>query len=147
MVDESGLGPFIRKRLQAIKKTPATLAREIGVSRQAVNKWLNGGDIKDEYREKVAVALDLPLGRLLRFKYPVEAMGKFAVAEGPGDSLFLSPDEARMLKQYRTLPPSAQLHVAWLVTCCAALGNDAYRDWETQIAAFNKARDKTKSKA
>lgn len=147
MVDAAALGPFIRKRLNVLKKTPADFAREIGVSRQAVNKWLNGGDIKREYLEKVAGGLDLPLGRLLRFKYPADTIGEFAVADGPGDGLFLSPEEARLLKQYRTLPAAAQLHVAWLVSCCSTLGNEAYRDWEDRITAFNKGRDKIKLKA
>lgn len=144
--------------------TQRALADKVDVSPQAVNQWIKTGEIAQESLISCCNILQIRSdwlltgeGEMERAETPpdgggnaktatAEAMGEFAVAESANGSLFLSPEESRLLKQYRSLPPTAQLHLTWLVSCCAALGNEAYRDWEDRIAAFNKTRDKTKAK-
>lgn len=69
----SPLGVVIRARLKAIgKKTQAWLAEQVGVSPNAVSKWVRFGEISVPNARKAAAALDIDVGELLSHATDIE---------------------------------------------------------------------------
>ncbi len=63
--DMSPLGRTIVDRLNELKQNQAWLAEEVGVSEQAVSKWLNTGKISRANAIKTAASLDISVDQLL----------------------------------------------------------------------------------
>lgn len=92
------LGTTIRTRLQQLSKTQVWLADELGVSNNAVSKWIATGKISRENSIAAAKALDISVDELL---------GEESAGRGQDED---SADEvlrkaAEMLEIYRLASP------------------------------------------
>jgi transcriptional regulator with XRE-family HTH domain len=61
----SPLGKTIQARLARLGKTQAWLAEEVGVSEQAVSKWMRTGEISRDNSLRVSTALEMSIAQLL----------------------------------------------------------------------------------
>jgi len=61
----SPIGKTIKARLKALGKTQAWLAEEVGVTEQAVSKWIKYGEISRANVQPVADALQISSAQLL----------------------------------------------------------------------------------
>jgi transcriptional regulator with XRE-family HTH domain len=61
----SPLGKTIKSRLKALGRTQAWLAEQVGVSENAVSKWIKTGEISRANIEPVTEALDISVSQLL----------------------------------------------------------------------------------
>jgi transcriptional regulator with XRE-family HTH domain len=61
----SPLGKTIKARLKALGETQAWLAEEVGVSENAVSKWIKSGEISRENIKPAADALQISVAQLL----------------------------------------------------------------------------------
>ncbi|MGQ0834997.1 MAG: helix-turn-helix transcriptional regulator [Gammaproteobacteria bacterium] len=59
------LGKTIKVRLQQLDQTQAWLAEQVGVSENAVSKWIKTGEISRENAKKAAGALQISVAQLL----------------------------------------------------------------------------------
>jgi transcriptional regulator with XRE-family HTH domain len=61
----SPIGKTIKSRLKAMDRTQAWLAEHVGVSENAVSKWIKTGEISRENIKAVADALEISVAHLL----------------------------------------------------------------------------------
>lgn len=61
----SPIGKTIKARLSALEKTQAWLAEQVGVSENAVSKWIKTGEISRENMKPAAEALQISVAQLL----------------------------------------------------------------------------------
>lgn len=61
----SPLGKTIKSRLKALGQTQAWLAEQVGVSENAVSKWIKTGEISRENIKSTADALEISIAQLL----------------------------------------------------------------------------------
>jgi transcriptional regulator with XRE-family HTH domain len=61
----SPLGKTIKSRLKALGRTQAWLAEQVGVSENAVSKWIKSGEISRENIKPAADALEISVAQLL----------------------------------------------------------------------------------
>jgi transcriptional regulator with XRE-family HTH domain len=61
----SPLGKTIKARLKALGHTQAWLAEQVGVSENAVSKWIKNGEISRENSIECAAALGISVAQLL----------------------------------------------------------------------------------
>lgn len=61
----TALGRTIKSRLKALGRTQAWLAEQVGVSENAVSKWIKTGKISRENIRPVAEALQISVAQLL----------------------------------------------------------------------------------
>lgn len=61
----TALGRTIKSRLKALGKTQAWLAEQVGVSENAVSKWIKTGKISRENLKRTADALEISVAQLL----------------------------------------------------------------------------------
>lgn len=61
----SALGKTIKSRLRALGETQAWLAEKVGVSENAVSKWIKTGEISRENIKPAADALQISVAQLL----------------------------------------------------------------------------------
>lgn len=59
------IGKTIKARLKALGKTQSWLAEEVGVSTNAVSKWIKSGEISRENIKPTAEALEISSAQLL----------------------------------------------------------------------------------
>lgn len=61
----TALGKTIKARLKALDQTQAWLAEQVGVSENAVSKWIKSGEISRENIKPTADALQVSVAQLL----------------------------------------------------------------------------------
>ena len=90
------IGKIIKVRLGELDETQEWLAERVGVSKNAVSKWIKSGKISRENAIKVSQVLKVSSDRLL--------MGQNAVEQSPPSETTLErvdADEKRLLELYR----------------------------------------------
>jgi plasmid maintenance system antidote protein VapI len=91
------VGKIILDRLRAINQTQTWLAEYVGVSNNAVSKWIDSGKISRANAIKVAEALNISTDDLLA----VAADTKRDQKAKPLALMYIDEDEIRLITQYR----------------------------------------------
>ena len=63
-MNDSNRRPWLKARLRELDKTPASLARHVGVLAPEVYLWIAGVDIPPQHLPKIASFLDWPLDKV-----------------------------------------------------------------------------------
>lgn len=102
----SEIGKIIKGRVKELGKTQEWLAEQVGVSKAAVSKWVQKGEISRENAIRVSQVLQLSADRLL--------LGQQASdAPAPNETTLerLNADEKRLLELYRRANRDGQLMI------------------------------------
>lgn len=103
-------GHVISERLEALGKTQTWLARESGVSNNAVTKWIRTGQITRHNAARAAELLSVPIHELFKelapsappaLKAKIESSAAFALC-------WVSPEELELLTAYRLASPEGR---------------------------------------
>jgi plasmid maintenance system antidote protein VapI len=100
------IGKIIKTRLRELDETQEWLAEQVGVSKNAVSKWIKDGKISRENAIKVSQVLKLSADRLL--------MGQSAVEPAPATETTLErldAEEKRLLDLYRQATQDGKMMV------------------------------------
>lgn len=158
MVDTS-LSRYFKNRLKERGLTQTRLAKAVGVSKQAVGKWMRGGTVEDRWLPKIADFLGADLDELMSLKVsdalegqPLQLKlsaghikphhaGIRARVDGSQNLVVMTPYEYRMLGKIRRLAPTEQVMFEWLMeVCTGAPKSERYAAWERSIREFNHKR-------
>ncbi|MFY9269412.1 MAG: helix-turn-helix transcriptional regulator [Candidatus Manganitrophaceae bacterium] len=111
-ISRDRVGDKIRERRVQVGLSQGELGDRLGVSYQQVQKYEKGtSQLTVEKLQKIAQILDVEIDYFLKDLPPVTHVG-----EAPAPYGGLSPDERRLLQQYRAIPdPSARQALLRLV--------------------------------
>ena len=107
---ENPIGRKIAQRLRALNQTQIWLAEQVGVSNNAVTKWIKSGQISIDKAMKVAMALKITLDDLLecedgsRPRPPKNGPGPSLVPDIKRHLIYVDDNELQLLTRLRESP-------------------------------------------